>query len=68
MDDTAIKAEDVYSINFSEQENKFCSSVHYNKTDSFLFVCLFVCLFFVNGVKIYQFKTKHTRLISYLLS
>ena len=45
MDDTAIKAEDVYSINFSEQENKFCSSVHYNKTDSFLFVCLFVCLF-----------------------
>ena len=64
MDDTAIKAEDVYSINFSEQENKFCSSVHYNKTDSFLFVCLF----FLNGVKVYQFKTKDTRLISYLLS
>ena len=65
MDDTAIKAEDVYSINFSEQENKFCSSVHYNKTDIFLFVCLF---FFVNGVKVYQFKTKDSRLISYLLS
>ena len=62
MDDTAIKAEDVYSINFSEQENKFCSRVHWQ----FFFVCLFV--FFVNGVNAYQFKTKDSRLISYLLS
>ena len=40
MDDTAIKAEDVYSINFSEQENKFCSSVHYNETAFFCFLLM----------------------------
>ena len=44
--DTAIIAETGYSINFMETRNKFCLSLRYDKSNSFLLV---------NGVKIYKF-------------
>ena len=44
-----LTAEPEYSINFSEQEKKFCLNLHYNRSNSYIFV---------NGVKIYQFKAK----------
>ena len=37
-DDTTLTAKAEYSINFSEQQNKFCLSLHYNRRNSF-FVC-----------------------------
>ena len=47
-----------HCINFSEEGNKFCLSLHYNGRYSYLFV---------NGVKIYQFKTKDSDLNAYPL-
>ena len=41
--DTTVNAKREYTINFSEQQNKFCLSLHYNVANSYLFV---------NGVKI----------------
>ena len=43
LDDNTIKAEVEYSINFTEKQNKFWLNLHYNGSNSFLFV---------NGVKI----------------
>ena len=47
LDDTMLTAEAQYSINFSRSNKKFCLSLHYNGSNSFLFV---------NATKIYQFK------------
>ena len=47
LDDTTTTTEAEYSINFSEQGNKFC--LYDNVSNSHLFV---------NGMKIYQFKGK----------
>ena len=52
LDDTTTAAAK-YSINFTEQQNKFCLSLHSNESNSFLFV---------NGVKIYQFKSKDSEI------
>ena len=41
------------SINFSEQQKKPCSNLHYNDVNSYLFV---------NGVEIYKFKTKNSEI------
>ena len=49
LDDTALSAEAQYSINFSRSNNIFCLSLHYNGSNSILFV---------NATKIYQFKAK----------
>ena len=38
LDDTLLTAEAQYYINFSEQLNKFCLSLHYNGSN----ICLFV--------------------------
>ena len=45
--DTTLSAEALYSINFSRSNRKFCLSLNYNGSNSFLFV---------NATKIYQFK------------
>ena len=37
-DDTTLTAEAQYSINFSRSKRKFCLSLHYNGSNSFLFV------------------------------
>ena len=42
-----LSAEKTYSINFAEKNKKFCSSLHYNKENSYLFV---------NGTKIHKIK------------
>ena len=31
LDDTTLTAEKTYSINFTENNNKFCLSLHYNE-------------------------------------
>ena len=47
LDNTAIYAEKMYSISFTENNKKFCLSLHYNGANSYLFV---------NGTEIQKFK------------
>ena len=46
---TTLTAEAIYFINFTHSNQKFCLSLHYNGSNSFLFA---------NATKIYQFKAK----------
>ena len=48
LNDTALTAESQYSINFVRPNIKFCLSLHYNGSNSFL--------------KIYQFKAKDSEM------
>ena len=41
----ALSSEKMYSINFIENNKRFCLSLHYNETSTYLFV---------NGIKIYK--------------
>ena len=47
-----------YSINFTEKGKRFCLNLHYNGSNSYLFV---------NEVKTYQFKAKDSELTKYML-
>ena len=58
LDNTTLTAQAQYSINFSRSNRKFCLSLHYNGTNSFLFV---------NAAKIYQFKVKNSEMKKYPL-
>ena len=49
LNDTTLTAKTQYSINFTRPNMKFYLSLHYNGSNSFLFV---------NATKIYQFKAK----------
>ena len=49
-----LTAEKMYSINFTVTKNKFCLSLHYNGTNSYLFV---------NGTEIYKFKAKNSEIL-----
>ena len=53
LNNTTIYAEKLYSINFTENNKKFCLSLHYNGANSYLFV---------NGTEIYKFKTKDSEI------
>ena len=53
LDDTVLTAEAQYSINFSRSNRKFCLSLLYNGSNSFLFV---------NATKIYQFKANDSEI------
>ena len=53
LDNTALNAEPQYSINFTKQGKKFCLSLHYNESNSYLFV---------NAVKMHQLKAKDSKL------
>ena len=55
INDTKIYAEKLYSINFTESNRKFCLSLHYNGTNSYLFV---------NGTGIYKFKAKDPEIVA----
>ena len=44
-----LAAEKMYSISFTENNNKFYLTLHYNRANSWLFV---------NGTEIYKFKSK----------
>ena len=45
------------SINFTVTKNKFCLSLHYNRTNSYLFV---------NDTEIYKFKAKDSEIVASL--
>ena len=49
-----LTAEKMYSINFTNTNEKFCLSLHYNGANSFLFV---------NGTEIYKFKAKESEIV-----
>ena len=50
-----LSAEKMYSINFTENNKKFCLSLHYNEANSYLFV---------NGRETYKFKAKDSEIMS----
>ena len=50
-----LTAEKIYSINFTVTKKKFCLSLHYKGTNSYLFV---------NGIEIYKFKAKDSEIIA----
>ena len=54
MDDTTLTAEK-NPINFTENNKKFCLSLHYNRANSYLFV---------NGIKIHKFKAKNSGIVA----
>ena len=58
LDKAAVTAEAKCLINFTESGKRFVLSLHYNGSDSFLFV---------NVVKVYQFKAKDSRIKRCLL-
>ena len=45
----------MYSINFTEDNKKFCLSLHYNRASSYLVV---------NGIEIYTFNTKDSEIVA----
>ena len=47
-----MAAEAEYSISFSEQQQKFCLSLRYNGSSSYLFV---------SAIKLYQIKRKDSK-------
>ena len=49
-----LRAEKLYSINFTKKNTKFCLSLHYNGANSYLFV---------NGTDIIKFKAKDSEII-----
>ena len=57
-DDTTLTAEAKYPIKLTQSNRKFCWSLHYNGSDTFLFV---------NATKIYQFKAKNSEIKKYPL-
>ena len=58
LGNTSLTAEAEYFINFSRTGIKFCLGLHYNGSNSFLFV---------NATKIHQFKAKDSEIKRYLL-
>ena len=55
---TTLTAEAKYPINFTESRQRFVLSLHYNGSNSFLFV---------DATKIYQFKAKYSEIKDYAL-
>ena len=49
-----LTAEKLYSVNFTVTNKKFCLSLHYNGSNSFLFV---------NGTGIYKYKAKDSEIL-----
>ena len=58
LDDTTLTAEAKYPINFTKSGKKFVSSLHYNGSNSFLFV---------NDTKVYQLKAENSEIKDYPL-
>ena len=49
----------MYSVNFTKNNKKYCVSLHYNGANSYLFV---------NGIEIYKFKAKDSKIVASPLS
>ena len=45
----------MYSVNFTDNGDKYCLSLHYNGANSYLFV---------NGTEIYKFKAKDSEIVA----
>ena len=58
LDDTTLTAEPQYSTDFTRPNIKFCLSLYYNGSKSFLYI---------NATKIYQFKAKDSEIKKYPL-
>ena len=58
LDDTTLAAKTKYSFNFTQSGKRFVLSLHYNESNSFLFV---------NTTKIYQLKAKDSKMKDLLL-
>ena len=56
--DTTLTTEAKYHINFTQSGKRFVLSLHYNGSNSFLFV---------NAKKVYQFKAKKSEIKDYAL-
>ena len=56
LDNTIIYAEKLYSINFTKTNTKSCLRLHYNGTDSYLFV---------NGTEIHKHKAKDSEIVTF---
>ena len=56
--DTTLTAESKYPINFTQSGKRFVLNLHYNGSNSFLFV---------NATKAYQFKAKNSEIKDYAL-
>ena len=50
-----LTAEKMYPINFTVTRKKFCLSLHYNGVNSYLFV---------NGIEIYKFNAKDSKIVA----
>ena len=55
LDNTTIYPEKLYSINFTENNKKYCLSLHYNGANSYLLV---------NGTEIHKFKAKDSDIVT----
>ena len=53
--EVTLTVEEMYSISFTETKKKFCSVLHYNRVNSYLFV---------NGTEIYTFKAKNSEIVA----
>ena len=53
LEDITLPVEAKYSINFPRSHKKICLSLHYNRSNTFLFV---------NATKIYQVKAKDSEI------
>ena len=51
----SLTAEKMYSVNFTDNGDKYCLSLHYNGANSYLFV---------NGTEIIKFKTKDSNIVA----
>ena len=58
LDDTTLTAEAKYPIIFTQSRKRFVLSLHYNGSNSFLFV---------NATKVYQFKVNTSDIKDYAL-
>ena len=58
LDDTTLTAEARYAIDFAYLQKRFALCLHYNGSNSFLFI---------NNTKIYQFKANDSEIKDYTL-
>ena len=58
LDDTTLTAETKYPVNFTQLRNIFVLSLHYNGSNSFLFI---------NATETYQFKAEESEIKYYAL-
>ena len=58
LDDTTLTAEAKHPINFTQSGKRFVLSLHYNESNSFLFV---------NTTQIYQFEAKNSEIKDHAL-